>query len=88
MEVASEVIRIKYLDLSQGRAFVLYTKRARDFIETPQRLLYVVIGLWKGGKLPNSPSRPGNTLLWTMVFGAENSGPFKTRANGSWTIYL
>jgi hypothetical protein len=25
---------------------------------------------------------------WTMIFGAENSEPFKTRANDSWTIYL
>jgi len=23
-----------------------------------------------------------------MIFRAENSGPFKTRANGSWTIYV
>jgi len=23
-----------------------------------------------------------------MIFGAENSGPCKTRANDAWTIYL
>ena len=25
---------------------------------------------------------------WTIIFGAENFRPFKTRANSSWTTYL